>query len=103
MRSCSMACAEMMKNIDSICKDHKPNGFDTISNKAESNKQTPLFQKSLKHFATGMVRIEKDDLMHTFDFGLPPNVSCLDRFCDLSYLHICSATTSQLSALTTKS
>lgn len=42
-----------------------------------SNSKTKLFERSLKHFATGMVRIEKDDLMNTFDFGLPPNVSCI--------------------------
>jgi hypothetical protein len=67
-----------MKNIDTICKDYEPKGTDTIINKAAGNKQSTLFKDSLKHFATGMVRIEKDDLMRTFDFGLPPNVSCCD-------------------------
>ena len=40
-----------------------------------SKSDDKLFQKSLNHFATGMVRIAKDDMMQTFDFGLPPNVS----------------------------
>lgn len=32
-----------------------------------------LFSKSLTHFANGLVRVGKDDLMKTFDFGVPPN------------------------------
>ena len=32
-----------------------------------------LFSKSISHFAQGLARVSKDDLMQTFDFGVPPN------------------------------
>lgn len=73
---------EMKNKVDELCKDHAPQPAET-SNKFNDK----LFNKSLDHFVTGMVRIEKDDLMQTFDFGLPPNVSS-QNLCPYSSLII---------------
>lgn len=34
---------------------------------------SPLFSKSLSHFAQGLARVSKVDLMETYDFGVPMN------------------------------
>ena len=34
-----------------------------------------IFSKSISHFAQGLARVSKNDLMQTFDFGVPPNAN----------------------------
>ena len=38
-----------------------------------------LFPRSLNNFANGLVRVSKDDIMSTFDFGVPPNPNSIGK------------------------
>ncbi|KAL3779512.1 hypothetical protein HJC23_011148 [Cyclotella cryptica] len=60
-----------MNKLDELCKAHLSK--ETIPKCDSNNEETTLLPRSLTHFATGLVRVAKDDLMSTIDFGVPPN------------------------------
>ncbi|KAL9188758.1 hypothetical protein ACHAXT_007136 [Thalassiosira profunda] len=57
---------ELCKTLPSVTHDDPP---PPLRNRSGSS----LFSKSILHFAQGLVRVAKDDLHETFDFGVPPN------------------------------
>eukprot|EP00804_Cyclotella_cryptica_P030925 CCRYP_019606-RA/>CCRYP_019606-RA protein AED:0.14 eAED:0.14 QI:206/1/1/1/0.75/0.6/5/181/615 len=61
----------IMNKLDELCKAHLSK--ETIPKCDSNNEETTLLPRSLTHFATGLVRVAKDDLMSTIDFGVPPN------------------------------
>lgn len=64
-----------LKNMKDLCKNlpsATPQDLPQSSLKKIKGGSN-LFSKSISHFAKGLVRVSKDDLMQTFDFGVPPN------------------------------
>ena len=67
---------DLCKNLPSTTPKIKLNDTKQKKNNQDSSK---LFTESLSHFATGLVRVAKDDLMQTFDFGVPPTPNMEDK------------------------
>lgn len=61
--------------LQELCNNHLCNRHDSSNTKPKrsSSSNSQLFPKSLTQFANGLVRVSKDDIMKTFDFGVPPN------------------------------
>ncbi|KAL9188823.1 hypothetical protein ACHAXT_007201 [Thalassiosira profunda] len=59
--------------LEDLCKKLPQSAAASPQQPAKRKKDSILFSKSISHFARGLVRVGKDDLMNTFDFGVPPN------------------------------
>jgi len=57
--------------LDDLCKGYNSSTDRDIQHTTSGSSN--LFSKSIQHFAQGLVKVSKDDLMSTFDFGVPPN------------------------------
>ncbi|KAL7429074.1 hypothetical protein ACHAXM_001525 [Skeletonema potamos] len=65
-------------NLQELCNKHLCNFNDGSAANSQqinhgSRENKLLFPRGLNHFANGLVRVSKDDIMSTFDFGVPPN------------------------------
>ena len=73
----ALAKQKVKAQLDDLCKKLQPPATQqqVIPQRAPSKNKgvSYLFSKSISHFARGLVRVAKDDLMQTFDFGVPPN------------------------------
>jgi hypothetical protein len=59
--------------IHELCNKHKCDNKPAASHQNNGSKEHKLFTRPLNHFANGLVRVSKNDIMSTFDFGVPPN------------------------------
>lgn len=63
--------------LQELCNKHmcsnNPADATAASHQNHGSKEHKLFPRPLNHFANGLVRVSKDDIMSTFDFGVPPN------------------------------
>lgn len=59
--------------LQELCNNHLCNRNDSSNTKRIGSSNSQLFPKSLAQFANGLIRVSKDDIMKTFDFGVPPN------------------------------
>eukprot|EP00970_Alexandrium_tamarense_P000751 scaffold85_cov145-Alexandrium_tamarense.AAC.55 len=69
----------MQNKLEQLCSNYPTS--NSRNNKTKNNNGSSgsnLFTKSISHFATGLTRVSKDDLMNTFDFGVPPNPNTQD-------------------------
>ena len=57
--------------LDDLCKGYNSSTDKDIQQVTSGSSN--LFSKSIQHFAQGLLKVSKDDLMSTFDFGVPPN------------------------------
>ena len=57
--------------IQELCNKHTCN--QSAANQNHGSNEHKLFPRPLNHFANGLVRVSKNDIMSTFDFGVPPN------------------------------
>jgi len=67
---------ELQQKIEALAMQKMKAQLEEQSAENSHNKSkggSYLFSKSISHFAQGLVRVAKDDLMQTFDFGVPPN------------------------------
>ena len=74
----ALAKQRVKAQLDTLCKQitppaNTPPQMEKASVKNNNNGASNLFTKSIQHFVRGMARVSKDDLMQTFDFGVPPN------------------------------
>ena len=72
----ALAKQKVKAQLEDLCKKLEPApsrslGAETLPKPGVSN----LFSKTISHFAQGLVRVNKNDLMTTFDFGVPPNAA----------------------------
>mmetsp|Transcript_34868 Transcript_34868/g.73542 ORF Transcript_34868/g.73542 Transcript_34868/m.73542 type:complete len:617 (+) Transcript_34868:69-1919(+) len=81
--------AELNKKVDALVKQKLKVQLEELCKKLPSappldapgnspkikKGESSLFTKSISHFARGLARVSKDDLMQTFDFGVPPNAN----------------------------
>jgi len=80
--------AELQRKIEALAKQKVKANLQDLCTKLPSSANNPppeqnqkiikggnLFSRSIEHFAQGLVRVSKDDLMSTFDFGVPPNAN----------------------------
>lgn len=66
----------LSSQLNELCKYHPsilPQVPPPDPHEKSNNGASNLFTKSIQHFVRGMARVSKDDLMQTFDFGVPPN------------------------------
>ena len=85
--------AELQRKVEALAKQKVKAQLEDLCSKLPSSKTTTmpdapqkgggkpqqikgqLFSKSIEHFARGLVRVSKDDLMKEFAFGVPPNAN----------------------------
>lgn len=74
--------------LQALCNKHLCNIDDAATAAAAAaapqpisskDKYQKLFHRSLNHFANGLIKVSKDDMMSTFDFGVPPNPYSKDK------------------------
>ncbi|KAL3793475.1 LOW QUALITY PROTEIN: hypothetical protein ACHAW5_001650 [Stephanodiscus triporus] len=70
-----LARQKVKSQLVELCETLSPG---TISDEPKASPSrndggSPLFSKSLSHFAQGLARVSKVDLMETYDFGVPMN------------------------------
>ena len=60
-------------NLQQLCSKNFCNNAHSAAASSQQNQNShELFPKPVKNFARGLVRVSKDDMMSTFDFGVPP-------------------------------
>mmetsp|Transcript_40233 Transcript_40233/g.85673 ORF Transcript_40233/g.85673 Transcript_40233/m.85673 type:complete len:648 (-) Transcript_40233:46-1989(-) len=79
----ALAKQKVKAQLEDLCKKMPSVTPKDAGQKGQSSQNnfrggSNLFPKSLSHFALGLVRVAKDDLMQTFDFGVPPNPNTED-------------------------
>ena len=67
---------DLCKKLDATNVTDKTATTERIRRTASPSSK--LISKSISHFVQGLVRVSKDDLMKTFDFGVPPNPDSQD-------------------------
>ncbi|KAL7539259.1 hypothetical protein ACHAXR_010753 [Thalassiosira sp. AJA248-18] len=92
LNASNLSDAELQRKVETLAKQKVKAQLEELCKKLPSaipkdSPQTPqkkgkgvsnLFSKSVSHFAQGLARVAKDDLMRTFDFGVPPNANTED-------------------------
>jgi len=74
----ALAKEKVSSQLEDLCKQLMPATTQDAGQKGGISQNnfrggSDLLPKSISHFARGLVRVAKDDLMQTFDFGVPPN------------------------------
>ena len=63
--------------LEKLCKQYQTSNAQdaTLHLHRKTKVGSGFFSKSISHFARGLVRVAKDDLMQSFDFGVPPTLA----------------------------
>lgn len=75
---------ELCRQLESSAPNHAHARPDVRKTEGVSSK---LLSPSISHFVQGLIRVSKDDLMQTFDFGVPPNADSKGKDALILYNH----------------